>query len=144
MDPATAIGLAGSVISIIDVCTRSLNSLMNIQARYQQADLAVRLLLTQLSTLRAAISQISEWISSSYDPFPSTLQVDLEMSLSGCKVLIETLSGYLTSREWDRDVKLNAWQKTQYLWQENERQNFQTLLSHQIAALQLFLTALQW
>lgn len=143
MDPASIIGIAGALLGMIDVCTRSLNALLNLRTRYQQAELAIRLLLTQLSTLKAATFQISEWITTSLHVLPPYLQADLNISLSGCKVLLEALSNFLTTSD-DGDDTLNIWRKSQFLWEESDRLNFQTNLNHQVAALHLFLTAIQW
>lgn len=144
MEPASAIGLAASVISSIDACVRGFTSLLSLQSRYQQTDLTIRVLLTQLSTLKAALAQISGWIHKSRDTCSYDHVSDLHMSLDGSKFLVETLYDRLVSFEREENSHTSAWQKVRFLWDERERDTFQTMLNHQISALHLFLTALQW
>lgn len=144
MDPLSILGAAASVITVVELCTESLNSLLGLQNRYTNADLTIRLLITQLRTLRTALSQISEWIITNLDTIPYHVQTDLAMSLDGCKFLIEGLNDRLSHFEYDENKALNVRKKAQLLWGEKERTDFLTLLSHNIAALQLLLTAIQW
>lgn len=144
MDPVSAIGVAASVINIIDACTRGFSSLLGLQSRYQQTDLAIRMLLSQLSTLKAALAQISEWIQTSFDIFPYEHRFDLQMSLDGSKFLVEALHDRFISSEQETGNSARIGQKMKFLWEERERVTFQTMINHQIGALNLFLTALQW
>jgi hypothetical protein len=64
MDPLSAISLADSVVGIVDVVSRTIKSLHNLSEPWKEADLAVTLLIAQLSALKAALNQISEWVSS--------------------------------------------------------------------------------
>jgi hypothetical protein len=144
MDPVSAIGLTAAVISSIDACTRGFTPLLSLQSRYQQTDLTIRILLTQLSTLKAALVQISEWIHKIHDAFPYDHVLDLHISLDGSKFLVDTLHDRLVSFEREENDHTSPWQKTRFLWEERERATFQTMLNHQITALNLFLTALQW
>lgn len=141
MDPLSILGAAASAITVVELCTESLNSLLRLQYRYTNADLTVRLLITQLCTLRTALSQISEW---NVDTVPHHVQTDLDMSLDGCKFLIQGLNDHLSRIEYDENKALSVRKKAQLLWGEKERTDFLTLLSHNIAALQLLLTAMQW
>ena len=60
MDPASILALAQSVLGIIGVIAKNVNALSTLQAKYRNADLSVFLLIGQLSTLKAALGQISE------------------------------------------------------------------------------------
>ena len=84
------VSVAASVIGIVDVITRSVNSLLDLQTRFKKADLTVSLLIGQLSTLKAALNQISEWITTSLITVPQhhQLVMDLTVSLKSCKFLI--------------------------------------------------------
>ena len=59
MDP---VSIAGLVLSIVTVIAKNVNALSTLQAKNRNADLSVFLLIGQLSTLKAALGQISEWI----------------------------------------------------------------------------------
>lgn len=85
MDPISIIGLASSIVSIIDVVTKSLKALNELRLRWLEANLALMLLITQLGTLKAAPGQIAEWMSSSLAADPHQhyqLIIDLESALS--------------------------------------------------------------
>lgn len=146
MDPASAIALASSVIGIVDVLTKSVTSLLHLQTKYKQADLTVSLLIGQLSTLKAALNQISEWITSSLDAVPQHEQLvsDLTISINGCKVLVLALDDRIKSFDRNAAHSLSALGKAQLLWDENGTTIYVNHLSNQISALNLLLTALQW
>ena len=144
MDPVSILSAAASAITVIQLCTKSLDTLRQLQNRYTNADLTIRLLITQLSTLKTALRQISEWITTSVDTVPQDVEVDLAMSLDGCRFLVEGLNERLGLLEYDKDTSLSLRRKAQLLWGEKERTDFLMLLSHNLAALQLLLTAMQW
>ena len=62
MDPGSMLGAAASAATVLEMCTDSLNALLRWQRKYKNADLTARLLLTQLSTLRAALSEVANWL----------------------------------------------------------------------------------
>ena len=144
MDVLSILGAGASVITIAELCTEGVNALLQLQNSYTNADLTVRLLITQLCTLRTALSQISEWITRSAGTISHNIQNDLAMSLDGCKFLIEGLNDRLKRLGYGENKALSVRGKAQLLWGEKERADFLTLLSHNIAALQLLLTAMQW
>ena len=61
MDPVTVISLAGSVFNIVDVIAKCFITLKNLQSQWQLADWTVTAIIGQLTTLKAALHQISEW-----------------------------------------------------------------------------------
>ena len=144
MDPVSILGAAASAASIVQMCTESVTSLRQLQKRYKNADLTVRLLITQMSTLKTALSQISEWVEVSVDTCLPHIISDLTTSLDGCKLLIETLNDRVSRLEYDKDKVFTMRKRAQTIWGEKERTDFLSLLSHNIAALQLLLTVMQW
>ena len=52
MDHVSVLGAAGSVITIVGVISRTVQSLLDLQARYKKANLTMSLLIGQLSTLK--------------------------------------------------------------------------------------------
>ena len=91
MDPITAVGTLGAVIGIIDVITKTISGLREVGARYKDAEFAVAALVSQLTTLRAALTKIREWMDSA--PAESHYQVvmDLGDALSFCGMLTDKL-----------------------------------------------------
>jgi hypothetical protein len=146
MDPISAFGLAASALNTVDIIARSVNFLLGLQTRYRQADLTLNLLIVQLSTLKAALNQIYDWINTSLIGVPGHEQVvlDLTTSIEGCKVLLSILNDRISSVERVGVDSLGMWGKTQLLWTENESNQYISYLNNQINALNLLLAALQW
>ena len=147
MDPVSIVGLASSVVSIVSVIAKNVNALSTLQAKYRNADLSVFLLIGQLSTLKAALGQISEWIKIE-DPAVQSehllLVEDLEVALNGCQVLITILDDrvdQLANKE-DSD-SLNFQGKIIFLWEEQELNVYVTHLNNQVNALNLLISAIR-
>ncbi|MCJ1403255.1 guanine nucleotide-binding protein subunit alpha [Xylographa trunciseda] len=147
MDPLSAIALAQSVLSIVGVIAKNVNALSTLQAKYRNADLSVFLLIGQLSTLKAALGQISEWIKIEGDTAQSKhLQLfeDLKVALNGCQVLISILDDrvdHLANKEGSDNLKDQG--KIVFLWEEQELNVYVTHLNNQVNALTLLLSAIQ-
>ena len=58
MEPVSVIGLTGPIIGIVDVAARSISAVRILQQRWKLADLTIILLISQLTTPKAAMSQI--------------------------------------------------------------------------------------
>lgn len=120
--------------------------MLDLQARYKRANLTLSLLIGQLSTLKAALNHISEWIDESLDTIPAQQQlvIDLTTSLKCCKVLILTMNDRKGVPESNDDSTLTRMGKVQFLWGKQELNEYINLLSNQINALNLLLNALNW
>ena len=145
MDPVSAIGLAGSIVGIIDVAARSISALRALQQRWKVADLTISLLISQLTTLRAALNQIKEWISTSLDAsYHYQLVMDLGASLESCETLLLFIDGQLTQLDWDDSNTLSFESKIKAVLQDKTVRECATHLANQSTALNLLLTALNW
>lgn len=148
MDPISAVGLTASLVGTINIITKSVNSMLALQTRYRQTDLTVRLIIGQLSTLKAALNQICDWITTSLVAVPEheQLVLDLTTSVESCKVLLLILDDRINILNIDRDgvESLSILSKIRLLWAETESSRYLTHLNNQISALNLFLTASQW
>ena len=148
MEPASMVGLAASVLTIVDIIAKNVKALSTLQAKYRSADLSVFLLIGQLSTLKAALGQISEWINMEGLPAQTQhlqLAEDLNVALNGCHILISILDNrvdQLASKE-DSD-SLTAKGKIAFLWEEQELNVYVTHLNNQVNALALLLSAIHW
>ncbi|MCJ1377204.1 guanine nucleotide-binding protein subunit alpha [Xylographa soralifera] len=146
MDPVSIIGLAQSVLSIVGVIAKNVNALSTLQAKYRNADLSVFLLIGQLSTLKAALGQISEWIKiEDLTAQSEHLQLveDLKLALNGCQVLISILDDrvdQLANKEGSDSLKVQG--KIVFLWEEQELNVYVTHLNNQVNALTLLLSAI--
>ena len=139
-------GIAGSIVSIIDVAARSVNSLRRLQQQWSGADLTVNLLVGQLNTLNAALKQISEWMSMSLETESQHHQliIDLDISLRSCKTLILFIDGHLSCLEWNDTNMLTIGSRIKAVLNDKSITDCLNHLHGQIAALNLLLTALNW
>ncbi|KNG89354.1 hypothetical protein ANOM_002648 [Aspergillus nomiae NRRL 13137] len=144
MDPLSIVGAVGSILGIIDLATRSIKTLTDLQGRYTSIGLRARILIGQLSTLKAALGQIKE-VLDLLDPGSRIgedpqISADITTSLSCCEAIMSLLDQRLSRMQEDH---LTMRDKTSILWHEKETTDFQSLLNNQVNALNLLLTALQ-
>lgn len=145
MDPVSAIGLAGSIVGIIDVAVKSISALRALQQRWKVADLTISLLISQLTTLKAALSQIKDWISTSLNAnYHYQLVMDLGASLESCETLVLFISGQLTQLYWKDSNTLLFESRIHTVLQDKTIKECATHLANQSTALNLLLTALNW
>jgi chaperonin cofactor prefoldin len=146
MDPVSAVGLAGALVGIGDVITRSIRSLIDLQSKYRSSSLVVSLLIGQLTTLKAALNQITEWVGNSLVSVPQHEQLvaDLQASLGSCHVLIFVLEERIEKLEQEQDHgdDLTVKGKIGFLLEESSLNEFTNHLNNQVNALNLLLTAL--
>jgi hypothetical protein len=126
MDPISIIGLTGSLISIGEVITKSIKHLVDLHSRYQNASLAVTLLIGQLTTVKAALQEVLTWIKSSLEGITEDERVNL----------------LVLNQKNANDLPVRG--RLKFLWDENEMGEFTNHLNNQINALNLLLTAIQW
>ena len=146
MDPLSIVSLTASVSSIVGIITKTVNALSTLQAKYRNADLSVFLLIGQLSTLKAALGQISEWMRIEGCTAQSEhLQLfkDLMEALNGCQTLISILDDridQLAHKEGSDSLDVKG--KVLFLWEEQELNMYVTYLNNQVNALSLLLSAI--
>lgn len=149
MDPlsfVTVVGVTGAIVGIIDVITRSVRYLCDLQAKLKGTDLTISLLIGQLSTLKAALNQISEWINTSLVTVQKhqRLVLDLQVSLDSCRVVIQLLGDRIRQFEHNNGDTLCIQGRILYLWGQTGITEYLNHLNNQTSALNLLLTALQW
>lgn len=145
MDPVSVIGLASSVIGIIDVATKSISALRALRQRWQTADLTISLLISQLTTIKAALSQIEAWISNNLNTIQHyQLVMDLQASLQSCEALLLFIDGQLSYCDWNDNNALYPTSKIKAVLQDKIVKECATHLGNQSTALNLLLTALNW
>jgi hypothetical protein len=148
MDPISIIGLTGSLISIGEVITKSIKHLIDLHSRYQNASLAVTLLIGQLTTVKAALQEVLTWIKSSLEGITEheLLVKDLDTSIGSCKIVVafldERINLLVLNQKNANDLPVRG--RLKFLWDENEMGEFTNHLNNQINALNLLLTAIQW
>ena len=140
------LGVAGSIIGIVDVLARNVSYLIDLRAKYKLADLKVALLIAQLSTLKAALNRISSWIATNQTGIPHQQQFieDLTVSIEGCNILIIVLDERISRLKRNEDANPSPMAKAHVLMGEKETNDYLSSLNNQIGALHLLLTVLKW
>ena len=146
MEPISIIGLAGSVVGIVDVMTKSIVALKNLQSRWQIADWTITLIIGHLTTLKAALNHISQWISTDLAAEPQHYQLVLDLgdALSSCKALVLYIDSRLCKLEWDQDNSLTFQSRLRAVLNDGGVKDCVNHLNNQSNALNLLLTALSW
>ena len=148
MDPVSAsLGIVGSLLTIADVVTRSVNRLSTLKAKYRRASLSVTVLLGQLCTIQAVLEQLTNLQKSNrLNLTSSTLDLGpaLTTSLDACGIIIESVGDLLDQLEKQDGSSLTAQGKIMFLWHEDEIKDFLGFLDPQINALTLLLQVMQW
>jgi hypothetical protein len=146
MDPISVLGLVGSCGSIIDLAAKSIKALSELHSRFQRADLSISLLISQLTTLKAALQQIERWISTELASETQHYQliIDLDASLSACKLLTSFMDQHITKLAWDDDNKLEFESRVRVVLEDKATKDILTHLGSQTSALNLLITAFQW
>ncbi|KAM0317878.1 hypothetical protein ACHAO8_002132 [Botrytis cinerea] len=144
MDPVSIFGLTGSVLTAGKVVMNLIASLNTLKSKYESADLMAILLIGQLTTIKTALNEVSNWIATSLHGFDKhdQLIINLESSLESCHVFILMLDNRIIQLDRtgiDRKLK----RKTKLHWNESEIKELNSHLNSQVNALHLLLIAVQ-
>jgi hypothetical protein len=142
MDPLSLIGGISASGAIIAVISNIIQNLSDARRKFNGADLSIRLLITELIAIKAALTQIQEWAQYNMEDGPAQKELveGFRASLDGCEVAMEVLAEDVTSL-----VSKNPFlRRTTYVWNEASMKEHQSRLHFQLAALQLLLQAAQW
>ena len=139
-------GAASSIVSIIDIASRCISSLHALQQRWKDADMTVALMMGQISTLKAALEQISQWmhIDANRLLLRSQLIMDLELALHSSQLSITFIRDHVTALMRDEYNELTFKSKARSMAQDNMVQQCVKHLNNQTVALNLLLTAFNW
>ena len=146
MDPATIVGTAAAVADIVGIISKTIKVLRNLHYRWKDADLIIISLVAQLTSLRAALNKISEWISSDLADVPQhhQLVLDLEDSVTCCRTLMKSMDSQISKLDWTTDDTLNLGSRIKFIFENKASKDFQKFIKRQTNALTLLLTACNW
>ena len=145
MDPASAIGAASAVLTIVNLIAKSVASLSDLQSRFNTVDLKVSLLIGQLSTIKAALNQLANILGSDVGVLRDPELIDDFSTSLGCVEAVVVVLNDKISLVQRNDAKtLTVRSKVNFMWDEKTMDDYLSLLNNQIHALGLLLTALQW
>ena len=129
--PVSVIGLVGAVVGIVNVVGHSAVLLSNLRARLRAADLTVTLLIGQLNTVKAALRQIQLWLeeTSTEESNHFQLSLDLESSVSSCRILVELIDNQLSMLEWDEKDILKFESRARIILEDARTKNVSIILA---------------
>ncbi|KAF3936555.1 hypothetical protein ABW19_dt0202653 [Dactylella cylindrospora] len=149
MDPITTIGLAASTLTIVEAITKSINKLVELRERWEEADSSVSRLIGLLISIKAALRQISEWANLEAEDSSNglladgQLQSDLSISLSCCRLSVATVDRFLEGLDWSEKNALTFCAKAAKLMGDSKLKEYVSDLMNQTGALNFLLQALQ-
>ena len=146
MEAIASISFVTSILQTIDVVVRTIDTLRKLQVRWKSTAFTVAQIIGHLATLKAALNQISNWVSGNAGRCPQNdqLTTDLEASMESCHTLVSFMEDLLSNLCWNECDNLTFESKTRALLQDTKVKECQSHLSHQATALNLLLTALNW
>ena len=89
--PLTVIGAAASVASIVELLGKTISALHTLHSRWKEADLTFSNLISQLTTLKIALNKLQEWMDADIDEPHHQLVMDLEASVTYCRMLVRRI-----------------------------------------------------
>lgn len=147
MDPASAVGLVGSIIGIANSVLQTANRLSLLQTKYRQANILVSLLIGQMFTIQTTLKQLTNLQQHNalnlYLLGPDGVD-GLTISLDGCGTLFASLNEHLDVLERRAEGELSIRGKLSLLWRENEIKEYLAILDRHVNALNLLLNIIQW
>lgn len=144
MEPATALGLAAGIGSVVVVVSKSIATLNAARIKFSEGDLRAEVLIGQLHTVRTALSQVQEFINTSSLPDSSSLVIDLNTAVEHCRLLVVHIDDQLCTLNRLPNDLLTSSSKAKMVLEERVLRDNMMLLNNQISALNLCLTAYQW
>jgi len=134
----------GSIFSIVDGISKVIGIIRDLQTRWGEADLTLLSLASQLTALRAASTKIQEWIDQDLQDNHHQLVMDLDVSVSCCKLLMNKIESFFTNLAQLTEKPLDLRDKYKVAFGSSGPESVQRLIEHQTSSLTLLLTACNW
>jgi hypothetical protein len=144
-DPITIVGTIAAVANIIDLVSKTINSIRDLRGRWKDADLAFLSLTSQLSALRAALVKIQEWSDneSLVDP-DYQLIMDLDVSIACCRMLVGKFDEFFLKLNQTTDEPFDFVGKVKFVFGSRDLDDVQRMVERQVGVMTLLLTACNW
>lgn len=160
MDPLSAIS---GVAQIAQVTTQTIHGLAILRSKYKTADLTIRSLIGELSTIKSAVIQLDDWArinqnnhehrvgngdgaGNAAEGLANEYDESLSVAIEGCRAIMDVLAeevNALAQNTADGTVVGFA-ARAKVVWNEGIMRDHQDRLHAQVMALQLMLQACQW
>lgn len=146
MDPASIVGIIGSVVGIADVVGTSIRRLNSLRLKYREVPFRISSLIGQLYTIQVAVDHLSLWTQQDLtsDSRFIDLAFQVSNSLDNIGPLVMYLNEDLNKLEALKEGEMSSSKKISFLWSEKDLAEYTVLLNNQVNALTLLLQAVQW
>jgi guanine nucleotide-binding protein G(i) subunit alpha len=143
-DPLTIIGAASSVAGIVELLGKTVSALLTLHSRWKDADFTFINLIAQLTALKAALSKLQEWMDTDMDEPHHQLVMDLEASVTCCRMLVRRMDSEVEDLQQNSGTGLDAQNKIKLVIKSGTLEELQKMVDRQTSALTLLLTACNW
>jgi hypothetical protein len=140
-EAVAVLGAAASVVSIIDVLARCIGTVRDLRDQWNDADLIVHNLVTQLVAFKAALTKIKEWSDSDSAEKHHQLKMDLDDSVTWCRTLAGLVNTLLSDLQQGPAGTLDRIAKARLLFGSKSMEDLQKMIDRQTNALNLLLNA---
>jgi hypothetical protein len=144
MAEALAVGSVGAICSLVAGIGKVILLITDISAKWEDADLTLLSMASQLTALRAATTKIQEWTEGGLQNAHHQLIMDLDISIKCCQLLISKTEGFFAELADLTDKPLDLRQKFKVVFGSAGPENVQKLIERQTSALTLLLIACNW
>jgi hypothetical protein len=138
------IGTIGAVCNIVDAINKTISLIGDVRSRWKTADLTLLSLASQLTALRAALTEIQKWLELNTEDMHHQLTMDLDVSLSCCRLLASELEAHFSRLNTITDNPLSITGKMRVVVGGQSADDIQKFIEHQTSSLTLLLTACNW
>ena len=143
-DPLTIIGAAASVAGIVELLGKTVGVLHTLHSRWKEADFTFINLIAQLTALKAALSKLQEWMDTDMDEPHHQLVMDLEASVTCCRMLVRRMDSEVEDLQQNSGTGLDAQNKIKLVVKNGTLEELQKMVDRQTSALTLLLTVCNW
>ena len=121
-----------------------MSTIGEVRARWKEADLIRLSLASQLTAFRAALGRIQEWMGNEMPEPHHQLVMDLDSTLSCCRILIDRVDALFTNLESQVERPKDTASRWGVAFGNKSLDNVMVLIERQTSALTLLLTACTW
>ncbi|KAL1961782.1 hypothetical protein VTN77DRAFT_1069 [Rasamsonia byssochlamydoides] len=149
MDPVSAFGVFTGGIQVVQVIGQTIAGLASLRGKYKNADLTIRSLIGELTTIKSAITQLHDWSTYNTQSSSRNKEYDegLDVALDGCHAIMEVLSeevSALTHNAAGEDNTVLGFKaRVRLVWNDEMMRGLEDRLHAQVRALNLLLQACQ-
>ncbi|KAH8684484.1 G-protein alpha subunit-domain-containing protein [Tricladium varicosporioides] len=140
-DPISIIGAIGAVANIVDVVVKTISTLRELHNQWRESDFTLVNLISQLVCLKAGLNKIQEWLDFEEADPHHQLVMDLEVSLSCCRILVSKIEAHTLDLKQNGNSTLDLENKMKFLVRKGTLEDLQRMVERQSIGITLLLTA---